>query len=106
MPTFDELRQSLTNMAKVNGVTMVDVLALPVPLDGVLRKLLKEIQSVDQIAEELQLPIDQTRTLLDILIEKGFLTAEDQMSGGGRLYKVYFARMRKHNISDKLFSDE
>jgi predicted transcriptional regulator len=106
MATFNELQQALAKIAKVNGVTMVDVLALPAPLDGVLRKLLKEIQSVDQIAAELQLPIEQTLQLLDALIEKGFLTAEDQMSGGGRLYKVYFARMRKHNISDKLVSDE
>jgi predicted ArsR family transcriptional regulator len=106
MATFNELQQMLAKLSKVNGVTMVDVMALPAPLDSVLKKLLKEIQNLDQIADELQLPIDQTRQLLDSLIEKGFLTAEEQMSGGGRLYKVYFARMRKHNISDKLFSDE
>lgn len=106
MATFNELQQILAKISKVNGVTMVDVMTLPAPLDSVLKKLLKEIQSLDQISDELQLPIDQTRQLLDSLIEKGFLTAEDQMSGGGRLYKVYFARMRKHNISDKLFSDE
>ena len=79
---------------------------MPAPLDSVLKKLLKEIQSLDQISEEMGLPPDETRELLDILIDKGCLTAEDQMSGGGRLYKVYFARMRKHNISDKLLRDE
>ncbi len=105
MATFEELQKTLRGMDRLNGITMVDVMNMPAPLDTVLKKLLKEIQSLDQISEEMQLPIEQTRQLLDILVEKGCLTAEEQMSGGGRMYKVYFARMRKHNISDKLFGD-
>ena len=106
MATFEALQQTLLELNKVNGVSMVDVLALPAPLDSAIKRLLKETLSLDKLAEQIQLPVHQTQELLDILVIKGFLTTEEQTSIGGKFYKVYFARMRKHNLPANLFDNE
>ena len=107
MATFEALQQKLTGLAKkVDGATLVDILELPAPLDAALRKLLKEPLALDALAAEIQRPVNETRQLMDILIEKGFVKTEEQASRGGQVYKVYFARMRKHKLPAGLFDDE
>jgi hypothetical protein len=106
MATFGALQQELAGLARVDGVTLVDILGLPTPLDAALRKLLKEALSLDSLADEIQLPVSETRQLMDSLVEKGFVKTEEQSSRGGQVYKVYFARIRKHNLPAGLFDDE
>jgi hypothetical protein len=106
MATFEALQQELAGLAKVEGVTLVDILELPAPLDAALRKLMKEALPLDALADEIQLPVNETRQLMDILVEKGFVKTEDQHGRGGQVYKIYFARMRKHHLPAGLFDDE
>src|SRR3989304_874297 len=103
MANFEALRQELAGLAETEGVTLVDILQLPAPLDAAIRKLLKEALTLDQLADEIQLPVSETRQLLDILVDKGLLKTEQQASRGGQVYKVYFARIRKHNLPAGLF---
>jgi hypothetical protein len=35
----------------------------------------------------------------DLLVDKGFLTSQQQGNSGDTIYKVYFARMRGQNIA-------
>ena len=106
MATFEALRQELARLAKTEGVALVDILRLPAPLDVVLRKLLKESLTLGQLAAEIQLPLNETRQLLDMLVDKGFLKIEPQTNQGGQVYKVSLARTRKHNLPAGLFDDE
>jgi hypothetical protein len=106
MATFGALQQELAGLAKVDGVTLVDILRLPAPLDAALRKLLKAALPLDALAGEIQLPVDETRQLMDSLVEKGFVKTEEQPGRGGQVYRVYFARMRKHQLPAGLFDDE
>jgi predicted ArsR family transcriptional regulator len=106
MATFGALQQALAGLAKkADGVTLVDILELPAPLDAALKKLLKEVLPLDSLANEIQLPVSETRQLMDILAEKGFVKTEEQPSRGGQVYKIYFARMRKRNLPAGLFDD-
>ena len=103
MASFEALQQTLTQLDRVEGVTVVDIMKLPPPLDVTLKRMLKEPLSVDALATDIQLPVDRTCQIMDTLIDKGFVKTEEQSDVGGRLYKVYFARMRKHNLPDNLF---
>ena len=103
MATYEALQEALSGVPRVDGVTMVDIMALPEPLDAALRKLLKESLSLDALSHEIQLSPTETRQIMDTLVEKGFVKTEDQPDQGGHVYKVYFARMRKHSIPDNLF---
>jgi hypothetical protein len=105
MATFGTLQQELAGLAKVDGTTLVDILDLPAPLDAALRKLMKAALPLDALANEVQLPVSETRQLMDILVEKGFVKTEDQPGWGGQVYKIYFARMRKHQLPAGLFDD-
>ena len=106
MTTFETLRQELAGLARTEGVALVDILQLPAPLGAALRKLLKEVSTLSQLAAEIQLPMNETRQLLNILVDKGYLKIEPQSNQGGQVYKVYLARTRKRNLPAGLFDDE
>ena len=98
MTDFEELRQQLVRLSRVNGVTPLDILNLPAPIDALVSKMLKGAMNLDAMAEELALPVDETRRLADILVESGYLDTEEVAGEGVPVYKVYFAPMRKHNL--------
>jgi predicted transcriptional regulator len=103
MATYEALQQELAGLAKVEGVTVVDIMKLPAPLDVALKKMLKESLSLDALSTEIQLSVDETHEVVDLLIEKGFVKTEEQSDQGGQMYKVYLARVRKHNLPANLF---
>jgi predicted LPLAT superfamily acyltransferase len=105
MATFGTLQQELAGLAKMDGVALVDILKLPPPLDAALRKLMKKALPLDALADEIQLPANETRQLMDTLIEKGFVKTEDQPGQDSPVYKISFARMRKHHLPANLFDD-
>lgn len=103
MATFEALQQELAGLTKMDGVTVVEIMALPEPLAATLRKMMKESLSLAALTAEIQLPVDETRQIMEILIEKGYVKTEDQSDQGGQVYKVYFARTRKQKLPANLF---
>jgi hypothetical protein len=103
MADFEALQQTLAKLDRVEGVTAIDIMKLPEPLDAVLRKMMKQPLSLNALMTELQLPAAETHRLMDLLIEKGFVKVEEQAEQGGEMYKIYFARTRKLNLPDGLF---
>jgi hypothetical protein len=103
MVNFETLQQTLAGLDRVEGVTVVDIMKLPAPLDVTLRRMLKESLSLAALSAEMQLPVDETHQLMNLLIEKGFVKTEEQSDHGGQMYRVYFARTRKLNLPDNLF---
>jgi hypothetical protein len=43
--------------------------------------------------------LDEARQVGDLLVDKGFLTSQQQGDSGDTIYRVYFARMRGQNIA-------
>jgi hypothetical protein len=99
---FEQLLSELANRPVVQGITMIDVLDMPAPLDGVLRAMLREgALSLSRLAQKLALVEDQARTLGALLVEKGIVTAE-QPAGGELVYRVRFIVARRRPLPAKL----
>jgi hypothetical protein len=96
---FAKLQQALAHLEQVKGVTPVEILELPSPLDEIVRGMMRSGGlTLEELASKLELTTEEARQLGDLLIEKGFLKTEERQENGGVLYKVYFARMRGRNI--------
>lgn len=98
MTTFTDLQPQLAQLQPVKGIAPVDILTLPDALAAVVRKMMRGGMTLSALADELGLPLDQARQAGDMLVEKGYLTSEGAESDGVT-YRVYFARMRGHNIA-------
>ena len=100
MPTYEELFEKIKNVPQVNGISPVDVLNLPDPMGGVIRDMTRhKTMSLNQLAEELGLALEETHTICQTLVDKGYfalLNEHDRPSE--RVYRVRFAEMRKRNI--------
>ena len=55
---------------------------------------------VAELAQELDLSLDQARQVGDLLVDKGFLTSQQQGDSGDTIYKVYFANARPNIAVD------
>lgn len=100
MVNFHTLRQQLENIPFIQGISPVDVLALPNSIGKIIRKMTREnCLTIEQIADELDLGLDEAKDIADLLVDKGYLKSETQQKDADSpLYRVYYARMRKRNI--------
>jgi hypothetical protein len=96
--TFEGLRSELVGLQKVEGITPVDILLLPEAIQRAVRRMLRSALTSQELAEELRLPAGEAQQLADILVDKGFLQVQARADGAGVAYKVYFARMHRHDI--------
>jgi hypothetical protein len=99
MIAFADLQRQLADLAPVKGIAPVDILELPDAVTPAVRKMMRHGLTLTELAQELELSADQARQVGDMLIEKGFLTSQQQGDSGDLIYKVYFARMRGQNIA-------
>ena len=81
------------------GITPVDILALPDPVDSAVQRILRRgPMSAGEMASILDLSESEAKQIADLLVEKGYLLTEERRSDGSVVYKVYFARMRGRSI--------
>jgi len=99
MIAFADLERQLADLAPVKGIAPVDILQLPAAITPVVRKMMRHGLTLAQLAQELDLSSDEARQVGDMLVDKGFLTSQQQGDSGDTIYKVYFARMRGQNIA-------
>ena len=99
MIAFADLQRQLAELAPVKGIAPVDILQLPAAITPAVRKMMRHGLTLAELAQELDLSLDQARQVGDMLVEKGFLTNQQQGDSGDPIYKVYFARMRGQNIA-------
>jgi len=99
MIAFADLQRQLAALAPVKGIAPVDILQLPDAITPAVRKMMRHGLTLADLAQELDLPLDQARQVGDILVEKGFLTSQQQGDSADLIYKVYFTRMRGQNIA-------
>jgi hypothetical protein len=99
MTAFADLQRQLAELAPVKGIAPVDILQLPAAITPAVRKMMRHGLTLAELARELDLSLDQARQVGDLLVDKGFLTSQQQGDSGATIYKVYFARMRGQNIA-------
>ena len=99
MIAFADLQRQLAELAPVKGIAPVDILQLPAAVTPAVRKMMRHGLTLAELARELDLSLEQARQVGDMLVEKGFLTNQQQGVSSDIVYKVYFARMRGQNIA-------
>ena len=99
---FEQLLSELANRPIAQGITMLDMLDMPAPLDGALLRMIREgALPLGRLAQELALAEEQARVLGALLVEKGIVTAE-QPAGGEPVYRVRFAAARRRSLPARL----
>ena len=99
---FEQLLSELANRPVAQGITMVDVLDMPAPLDGILRRMIREgALSLGHLARELALAEEQARVIGALLADKGIVTTEEPAEGE-LVYRVRFATARRRPLPAKL----
>ncbi len=99
MIAFADLQRQLAELAPVKGIAPVDILQLPAAVTPAVRKMMRHGLTLADLAQALDLSLDEAHQVGDLLVEKGFLTSQQQGDSGDLVYKVYFARMRGQNIA-------
>ena len=99
MIAFADLQRQLADLAPVKGIAPVDILQLPAAITPAVRQMMRHGLTLAELAQELDLSLDRARQVGDLLVDKGFLTSQQQGDSGDTIYRVYFARMRGQNIA-------
>ena len=99
MSTFKYLKQVLDEQARVSGIALTDVLALPNPLRATLNKMMRgRSLTLTELAADLGVPSDEARQLADIMVAKGLVRARNPRDGGESSYRVRFLRKSKQRV--------
>lgn len=101
MADFETLRAAVSALERVEGITPINLLDLPAPLNDALRQLTRRsAMTLDELAQLAGLPPDEMLILAEMLVSKGYLTSENRASATGSLvFRLYFARMRRKTIN-------
>ena len=96
--TFEELKQALTAVpAKPDGVSASDLELLPEAAQSVLRKMLRQgSMKISEFQSLIKLEMTESRAVIEILIEKGFLekVTPDSEAAADPVYRLNIARKR------------
>jgi hypothetical protein len=99
---FDRLRQELQGLderLKAEGLTPLDVMALPEPLRTAMNALMRKgSMTVSELAAELHIETVEARQLGEMLVEKGLLSLGEQQADGEIVYRVRLGRRRGRSI--------
>lgn len=99
MDRFELLHDEVEKLEMVEGITPLTAADLPDPFSGLFRKMIRQgSMTLDEIAAQLDLDNEQAYHLGNHLATKGYLQVEEHETGGGARYRVYLARIRKHNL--------
>jgi septum site-determining protein MinD len=96
---FARLREAAAQLKPVAGLLPMDLLAVPAPLGGFFRQLIRSGSApLPHIAAALRCDLDQARQVSDVLVEKGYLRPGDPAADGQMTYRVRLAASRPRKI--------
>jgi DNA-binding IclR family transcriptional regulator len=100
MVPFRTLRKKIQHLPEVQGVSALDILELPDEIGALIRKMSNEkTMTLPEVAEHLGFPRKRTKSVMTLLVRKGYMTTQESDSPEGPMrYRVAYARMRKKNI--------
>jgi DNA-binding MarR family transcriptional regulator len=103
MGIFDRIQKEIDERDKQEGISPADLL----DLSSLLRRLMNRITrqgeiTVEGAAEHRGETLDNTRKMLNTLVEKGYLEREEREDGW--VYRTRFARKRGRDIPAGIWS--
>jgi DNA-binding MarR family transcriptional regulator len=97
--TFEKLQTEIAAYKHVEGITIADVLPLSPALRHVINTITRQGgMGLAEITPELGTSASETKILLDMLVEKGYLTTLEK--DGTLVYKTSLTRKRKSSRTD------
>ncbi len=99
---FDRLQQAVDQLDQCEGITPIDILALPPPLNKVVNKMMRRgALTLNELAADLKLKPAEAHQLGAMLVERGFLRVTEPAGGGEIIYKVRLARKSRKRRQGK-----
>jgi len=93
MSTYSQILEELSAWPKGEGVKISDVMTLSDPLRGALNTVMREGSlTLEAFADTLQLNVEQTATVVDFLLDHGFLKEAQPDEGGEMVYRLWYAQ--------------
>jgi len=101
---FQYLHTEIDKRTRVNGITPIDMLSLPNPLNNLFDKIMRQGSlSLTEVAEEVQTNATEAKELANLLINKGYLRLVEKRSDNEIIYQIRFAAKRKRRVPPKLW---
>ncbi|MDM8520391.1 hypothetical protein QUF64_10115 [Anaerolineales bacterium HSG6] len=102
--SFDQLHQEIEKLARVRGITPVDMLNLPSLLNLAFDKIMKRgLVTLSEFATVLVFTESQAEQLATLLIRKGYLRVTDEATLSEPAYQIRFANKRKRRIPSNIW---
>jgi DNA-binding MarR family transcriptional regulator len=103
MGIFKHLQNEIEERDKREGITMAELLDLSPPLRRLMNRITRHGElSLSHAAVELGEPREETQTMLNSLVEKGYLLREKQDAEW--IYRTRFARKRGTSLPPGIWS--
>lgn len=100
---FGRLQAEIDSQEQEEGISPAQLLELSDELRRIVQLVAREGEMLaGEVAERLDVTIDEATELLSALEEKGYLTSRD--TEPGRRYKARFARRRSHDLPGSIWS--
>ena len=100
---FDRLQDEINSQENQDGISPVDLLDLPRSISKIIRKIIrKNGMRLDQVAQELDQSLEETKKSLDELVEKGYIRQVEVKKE--IWYKARFAQKRSRTLSADFWS--
>lgn len=101
---FDRLQDEINARDKNEGLSPIDLLDMPEALAGVINHIIrKNGMKLEDIAEELGQPVAETQTMLDELVQKGYIRRVE-VRDEEIWYKAQFGRKADKALSMSIWS--
>ena len=95
MSSLAEIEIFISKLSTVDGITPLDIASLPPPLDSSMRKLMRKgSMTLEEFAAENELTEKDAQRICQMLVNKGYLRAEECEQSAGVVYRTYFARAK------------
>jgi len=100
---FDRLQQEIDDRERQEGMSTLDLLDMPAELSRIVVALARKGQMpVEDLAADVEMPVDELEPLMDALVDKGMVRGYD--IGDRRLYRTYFGRRRGREAQSDIWS--
>ncbi|ULH17777.1 hypothetical protein MF271_20460 (plasmid) [Deinococcus sp. KNUC1210] len=105
MSTYSMILEELSGWPRSEGVKISDLLSLSEPLRGTLNTVIREGSVPLQFfADRLQLGPEQTNTVVDLLLDHGFLKEAQTVESGEVEYRLWHAQAHRRSKGLDLWS--
>lgn len=104
MASYKLLEKAIEDRPRLPGVTLAEIADLPEALrDSLLKALQSGALSVDGLAGDLELRLEQAVHLAALLADRGFLQATGEDAAGSPMYRINLARRKGRDMPNQIW---